>query len=163
MRKAFHLNQQLSYYSVWCCKWNMFNGVFNSGDSTVNLKYTKDSFFFYSRLNWTSEKTWVYMYRKDRIGSKTMQKITVSKHTMGVVNIFVLKWVVNFEVQNGNLQLSIRRPFSGVKYMMFKRKIFVKDFNLKIWNSQLMSYHLIEEVSATFSKYTLKSQKNTKT
>lgn len=47
--------------------------------------------------------------------------------------------------------------------MMFKRKIFVKDLNLKIWNSQLMSYHLIEEVSATFSKYTLKSQKNTKT
>lgn len=31
------------------------------------------------------------MYRKDRIGSKTMRKITVSKHTMGVVNIFVLK------------------------------------------------------------------------
>lgn len=67
--------------------------------------------------------------------------------------------MVNFEVQNGNLQLSIRRPFSGVKYMMFKRNIFVKDFNLKIWNSQLMSYHLIEEVSGIFSKYTLKSQK----
>lgn len=47
--------------------------------------------------------------------------------------------------------------------MMFKRNIFVKDFNLKIWNSQLMSYHLIEEVSGIFSKYTLKSQKKTKT
>lgn len=100
----------------------------------------------------------------ERIGVevKQCQKLTSANiQWVCVADIFVLKERANFEVQNGSLQLPIR-PFSGVKYMMFKRKIFVKGFNLKIWNSQLMSYHLIGKVCAVFSKYTVKSQKKKK-